>query len=237
MASDTKKRRMRSQIYGSELIKSYAQMRENEELTDFVVSTEGQSFKVHKTLLAASSDYFRAMLQGVMRETKEERVDLKGLTAASLCQTLDFLYSGEMDLDFDNLIEVLNAASHLQVNAALELCSDFMTTLLNFSNAEELLHVADTYSLDRVVKCYEAKVLKHFEEFSNTEMFTRLTGTQLARFVADNQLRVRSEMVLFDIIARWYSGKKEDGVDGIITYVRFGLLSEQQLTQLHNHWL
>ena len=71
--------------------------------------------QVHKTLLAASSDYFRAMLQGVMRETKEECVDLKGLTAAALRQMLDFLYSGELELDFDNLIEVLNAASRADV--------------------------------------------------------------------------------------------------------------------------
>ncbi len=74
------------------------------------------SAQVHKILLAATSDYFRVMLQGPMRESQEHFVDLKSLTSDALQQIVDFMYSGEMTFNFDNLEEILNAANHLQVS-------------------------------------------------------------------------------------------------------------------------
>ena len=45
-ASDNKKRKMRSHSYGDDMIKSMSQLRENNELCDFTVSSDGYSFKV-----------------------------------------------------------------------------------------------------------------------------------------------------------------------------------------------
>ena len=55
------------------------------------------------------------MLMGPMKESKEDSVDLKGITADAMEHIIEFIYSGEMELDFYNLYEILNAASHLQV--------------------------------------------------------------------------------------------------------------------------
>ena len=71
--------------------------------------------KVHKVLLAATSDYFRVMFGGVMAESKQDSVDLKGVTADGLQHIIDFIYSGELGLHLDNLTEIINTASHLQV--------------------------------------------------------------------------------------------------------------------------
>jgi hypothetical protein len=43
-----------------------------------------QEIKVHKAAMAACSDYFRVMLAGGMRESREQFVDLKGVTAGGL---------------------------------------------------------------------------------------------------------------------------------------------------------
>ena len=56
-----------------------------------------------------------------MREPQEHFVDLKSLTSDALQQIIDFMYSGEMTFNFDNLIEILNAANHLQVQPFLAL--------------------------------------------------------------------------------------------------------------------
>ena len=44
-------------------------------------------------------------------------MELKGVGADSLGQIVDFMYSGSLRLDADNLSDVLNAASHLQVGS------------------------------------------------------------------------------------------------------------------------
>lgn len=65
--------------------------------------------------MAACSDYFRVMLTGFMKESREEFVELKGVTAGGLKVVVDFAYTGRLELTTDNVQEVLSAASHLQV--------------------------------------------------------------------------------------------------------------------------
>lgn len=65
--------------------------------------------------MAACSDYFRVMLTGFMRESREEFVELKGVTAGGLTVVVDFAYTGRLELTTENVEEVLSAASHLQV--------------------------------------------------------------------------------------------------------------------------
>ena len=80
--------------------------------------------------------------------------------------------------------------SLFQIHSALELCSDYMISLLTFSNSEELLSVADTFSLQRVTQHYKEKVLRSFAEFAASEAFLRLTADQLAAYMADDHLQV-----------------------------------------------
>ena len=76
------------------------------------------------------------------------------------------LASGEMALTLDNLTEIINTASHLQVSFALEVCSSYIKTLMTFDNAEDFLHIADTYSLDKVTAHWEHMIQDKFFEFS-----------------------------------------------------------------------
>ena len=39
---------------------------------------------------------------------------------------MDFIYSGEMSLSEENLTEVINTATHLQVTSAINVCSTYI---------------------------------------------------------------------------------------------------------------
>ena len=103
-----------------------------------------------------------------MKESKEDNVDLGGISALSLEMIVDFLYSGKLDLNLDCLIDILTAATHLQIQTALDLCSDFIISLLTFANADELLKIVDLYTLDRVKDFYTEKLFNEFEDFSHS---------------------------------------------------------------------
>ncbi|KAK2144541.1 hypothetical protein LSH36_748g02090 [Paralvinella palmiformis] len=179
------------------------------------------------------------MLLSPTKESQENTVDMKGLSASALQHMIDFIYTGQLELDFENLIEMLNAASHLQIQTALELCSDYMITLLTFSNADELLNIAEVYSLARVTEFYNNKVLHNFEEFSRTNQFLMLSPEQITRYLADDNLRIRSEGLLLDVVAKWYSHdqKRAEHLEDVVKNVRLCLVSDVQLVQLQQHWL
>ena len=175
------------------------------------------------------------MLRGYMKESKEDSVDLGDISAVALQMVVDFIYSGEMDLDMDSLIDMLNAANRLQIQTALDLCSDYMISLLTFANAEELMHIADMYLLSRVTDFYKAKVLNEFDAFSRCAVFFSLSAKQLESYLADDQLKIKSEHQLLDTVVRWCShdaANRTDSVPALIKCIRFGLLSKHQLLQL-----
>lgn len=243
MAGDQATTRV-AETYGSEVIKSLSNLRETGDLCDFTLHSDGRSFRVHKVLLAATSDYFRAMLCGGMRESTENRVELKGVSADSLGQILDFLYSGSLRLDADNLSDLLNAASHLQVAAALALCSDYMVEELSNGcggrECDALLELARTYCLTAVLRRHDDATLADFEHFSRTEPFLRLSASQLASYLASDALVVTSEVTVFNAVARWHAHETADRgqhLETLIGCVRFSLMTESELTQLMRHAL
>ena len=50
--------------------------------------------RTHRNVLAAVSDYFRAMLTGSMIEARQDHVNLKGVTSHAVKILLDFAYTG-----------------------------------------------------------------------------------------------------------------------------------------------
>lgn len=191
--------------------------------------------QVHKVLLAATSEYFRVMFRGLMQESRQDSVDLKGVTADGLQHILQFIYSGELTLHYDNLTEIINTASHLQVSSALDVCSDYVNSLMTFENAEEFLSIADTYSLESVQLHWDNMILSNFQEFSQSQAFLKLSADSLSKYLASDSMRASSEFKLFKCLEVWFQGNRPrmmaDG-DKVLSHVRFPLMSEMELSHV-----
>ena len=140
-----------------------------------------------------------------------------------------------MSLDLDRLQETLDAANQLQVRAALDLCSEYIMSMLTFSNADDLVRIADTYSLKRVLEFYTNKVLAEFEEFSRTPSFLALSSEVLAGYLADDRLRVRSEYLLIDAVVQWCAhdvSARTKYLPALVKCIRFALMSRGELQSL-----
>jgi BTB/POZ domain-containing protein 9 len=70
----------------------------NPEYADVYLVVEGIKFPAHKIILAARSEYFRALLFGGMRESSQEEVELKGATTAAFKVLLKYVYTGRLSL-------------------------------------------------------------------------------------------------------------------------------------------
>lgn len=78
-----------------------------ETFCDYVLVAEGVEFKVHRVVMASCSDYFKVMLTGEMRESREGKVDLKGVSANGLRVVVDFAYTGSVSLTYNYALNKL----------------------------------------------------------------------------------------------------------------------------------
>ena len=65
--------------------------------------------------MAASSSYFRAMFTHDVIEQKQSEIELKDLNFQCVSAIVDYMYTGKIELDNQNVQDLLTATSILQV--------------------------------------------------------------------------------------------------------------------------
>ena len=150
--------------YAIKLLEKFSFMRDKPELCDFRIDINDKHLFCHKFLLIATSDYFKVMFNGNMSESQSDHIELKGFERSSngVESMINFCYSGSILITFENIDELLYAATHLQIKDAIDLCSQFLIESCSIKNCIDIYKISDLYSLDNVFICYKKFYFKKF---------------------------------------------------------------------------
>lgn len=150
--------------HGSSLLTGYQALRAEGFLCDVTLEAEGSEFPAHRSLLACSSDYFRALFKGHTQESRAPVIHLHVPSAAGLQRLLDFIYTAWLPLSLDTVEDTLEAASYLQVTEALGLCSHYLECHLAPENCCFTANVAARFGLARTLGAAERYIVRHLKE-------------------------------------------------------------------------
>ncbi|KAK5864833.1 hypothetical protein PBY51_016044 [Eleginops maclovinus] len=116
------------------IFKQLNHQRLHAQLCDCVVLVGGQSFQAHRSILAASSSHFRALLSS--SDSGEEvgadpdaggnpsvmQLDPEVVTPEAFSTLLEMIYTSTLSPGASNVMDVLLAASHLHLNTVVKAC-------------------------------------------------------------------------------------------------------------------
>lgn len=88
------------------LSSDFARLYVQTDLSDLQLIIESECFYVHRIVLAARSQYFRALLYGGMKESQEinHRIELKDCQVGSFKILLQYIYTGKICLRNEKVI-------------------------------------------------------------------------------------------------------------------------------------
>ncbi|XP_011385197.1 zinc finger and BTB domain-containing protein 46, partial [Pteropus vampyrus] len=116
------------------LLRELDEQRQHGVLCDACVVVEGKVFKAHKNVLLGSSRYFKTLYCQVQKTADQATVThLDIVTAQGFKAIIDFMYSAHLALTSRNVIEVMSAASFLQMTDIVQACHDFIKAALDIS--------------------------------------------------------------------------------------------------------
>ena len=95
-------------------VSSFGQLRGNQDFTDVTLACEdGQQMEAHKFILASSSPF----MMDILKRNKHSHplIYMTGTKSKNLVAMLDFLYSGEANVDQQNLDTFLKLADELKL--------------------------------------------------------------------------------------------------------------------------
>ncbi|KAL2077043.1 hypothetical protein ACEWY4_026547 [Coilia grayii] len=107
------------------------------------VRVEGSVFPVDRALLASSCEYFRALFQSGMRESRQEEIRLQDLSAHGFLVALSVLLGSRPLLSADEIVQVIECAAFLHVPSVTE----HLINIIDSDNCLLMYHTAATYGL------------------------------------------------------------------------------------------
>ncbi|XP_067318430.1 zinc finger and BTB domain-containing protein 8B-like [Anolis sagrei] len=120
------------QSYYAKLLVELNEQRKRDFFCDCSIIVKGRIFKAHKNILFANSGYFRALLIHYIQDSGRHSTAFLGIvTSEAFSVILDFLYSGKLDLCRENVIEVMSAASYLQMTDVVNFCKAYIWSSLD----------------------------------------------------------------------------------------------------------
>ena len=212
-----------------------AQFRDEGQFIDVRLKVCEDIFPAHRIVLAANSDYFHAMFTAEMKESNQEVIELKdeSISSAAVKIVMDSIYTGDLNVNDENVFEVLAAADHLQVTTVVQECCDFLKKefiqlRLDVNNYCLLSTVADRHGLRDLQDAAEKKMASMFKDISEGEEFlTHIGADQLFSLLSRDDLNAPSETFVFKSVMQWIKHKKEERMAvaaKVIGAVRLGLV-------------
>ncbi|XP_077968615.1 uncharacterized protein LOC120344071 [Styela clava] len=188
------------------LMSSFDRFKQNGFLCDFDVEVGGKSFRVHRTVLAASSEYFEAMFSSNLKEVHDGHVNMKDVDQDGIAQCIEFMYKGKADLRMENIQHILQASHFLQMANLTEHCFQYLQTNVSSGNCLFVINLAQIYDRLDIKQQAEKVVITHFKSVISSEMFPFVTKSDLLRY-----MRNETYQMSWKAVVTW--ARRKDDVD------------------------
>ena len=180
-----------------------------------------------------------------MRESREDRVTLEAVTSTGLSFVLDCIYGGSLDVNSENMMDVIQAASYLQIGCAIKICASYLYETLTLDNLVQYSQIIERYGLDcpileqqSVVECIANYVTTHFTEVFEKIGFSNLSYDVLKQAMSSNDLTC-SELTVYDIVLEWIKVNPTQGKENIknlVDCIHFLCMSEKNALGTEGFW-
>jgi hypothetical protein len=135
--------------------------------TDIYIYVDGVEFPCHKVILCAASNYFKAMFSCDLKESRLGKVFIENISPWTMKRLLDYIYTGKIDINYDNVIDIFNAAVMFQLFKLVDKCTDYIQQHIDVNNCIEINLFASMHNLTKLENDTFEFILENFMQLIN----------------------------------------------------------------------
>jgi len=147
----------------SDLVAYLLQKSDNESGDLTLVCCDGE-VKVHRNIMAARSPIFNVMLEMDMVEKASGRVEVKDFGKSSVKAMTKYIYTAQIDATLeDDIVELMKIGHKYLIKSLVDECGKKLSKEISKDNVLKLGVLADTFSVDNLLKSCAKFVLGNME--------------------------------------------------------------------------
>lgn len=181
------------------------ELKESNQLCDAtIVLDDGSEIPVHRAILCACSPYFRALFTTTLHNREKNRVHLPGVNTEMLQKLLGYIYLRKLDINDNNVYPLLITADYLSILGVLDMCCKYLERTLTPKNCIGVLIFARNHFCHDLAKNTWKYIMKNFTQIaSQSDEILSLSLQELQEIINADDLNVKSEETVWEIILRW----------------------------------
>ena len=190
-------------------------------------------------MLVHSSDFFKAMFTTNFNEKAQHTVTMNVAEASSVAATvmvLRYLYTSEITIGTDNVMEVLAAADKLQLPKLRRACVQFLEKSVNVANACTIMTASTQLDLIPLLEACTKFILKNGKAVLESEGFKNLTKEAAISIISAPGLHATEEEV-FEAVLLWGEASAARSGDGGVKDAVLDLLPHLRLDEMDHAFL
>ena len=236
--SDNQGNRTVDNKFKENILRSLNAMRQENCLCNVVLRVNGTiNFSAHRCVLSASSSYFQALFADDFLEKTTGVVKLDEIGATAMEKVLEFIYTGEVEIDVVNAQDLVVVADYLNIPALKLNASAVLESSINVSNCLTLQQFSSKYDCGRLKESCAFFINQNFSQVVNSEGFGDLSFESLIDLFRRDELNVVNENEVFSSAISWVKHDlcvREKLLPDVLKHVRFAYISKSHFVDIVN---
>ncbi|WKY10431.1 hypothetical protein Q1695_002638 [Nippostrongylus brasiliensis] len=209
----------------------------NPNFSDVMFVVDGEQFPAHKVLLAARSEYFRAMLYGGMKESDEGEIVLEETNVFAFRILLRYVYTAKLTLleyKEEQVMEILGLAHKYGFVKLENAIADYLKAILNNKNLCTIFNISQLYYLSDLTEYCLVFADQNASEVLATQGFLQLSINAVTQLIARDSF-CASEIDIFCAIREWVKAHPDmqaAAVEMLTKCLRLSLINQRDLLNI-----
>ena len=210
------KKSVTQQRDSNNLLQYAEENRKEGSFNDVTINVENQRIRANRMVLASCSLYFEKLFKTEMKEKYQPTVELHDINGAAVKILIEFIYTGSIDINNENVLDLLSTADYLQVDEAKQFCFEFLQTIVTPDTCFTILTVAQLHQhkelRENALQCMKDNLKDiHFDsDLTKNDLITCISKMKGS---GSNQAK---ESTIYQAIISWVKSDEETRKDNFL---------------------
>ncbi|XP_078494071.1 kelch-like protein 12 [Ciona intestinalis] len=166
-----------------------------------------------------------------MEEKHKDVVELHDLDAESVEKLVDFMYTGKININTNNVCDLLAVSDFLKIHSVKKLCIAYLLTTVSLQNCFTIQALADCFTIPELTEKFNKFVVENYQQVVSDDQFKKLSKDDVIKLFQSTHGKVSSDLV-YTAVMNWVKfdlASNESYLSQLLKFVDFYGLSPKML--------